>query len=226
MNTHRDTRWAGLLILAMLLMTGCGGDDPQATAARPDTPKAPPTRAEVVVEPSQAMLVLDREERASVALVRELLADKSVGYPEACTITVDEGFEPASRVRFWVGVEGLSGDEQPDPETLKALSAGAYEALSAAFNQRAEAALQAELDDTRARFKQTSADREAAQQAQRSYLATRSGLPDTKDSLIQKRRLNLQVEQLLKLQNELRERAEKLEKQLGRERWATLTRIR
>ncbi len=212
------------LILSCLLLVGCGGEESAKPASSPENTQGPPTRAEVVVEPSQQTLTIDGQPRDSAALVRELLADKTIAYPDACTITIDDPFEPVTRVRFWVDVattEGVLG-----PETAKDLAAKAYDALANAFNQQAQAALSGELAMTEQAAEKVRQQVSELQTQTSTYIQSQQGLPLTDESRKQRRYFDVMMQRALEEQIALEKSIEKLKRQVERGQFVTLQRIR
>lgn len=221
----RSMRNVGLwLIFCCLLLTGCGGDDSTKREKTPEKPDGPPTRAEVVVEPSQQTLVIDGEPREAVALVRELLADKSIVYPASAQLTIDDRFEPVTRVRLWVDVVPI--DSEVDPETVKELATQTYDALAAAFNQRAEAALRGELTAADQLFEQARMRVSELQAQASAYIQSQQGLPATDESRKQRRYFDVMMQRALDEQIALEKTIEKLKRQIDRGQFVVLQRIR
>ncbi|MFN3166720.1 MAG: hypothetical protein ACE37H_06610 [Phycisphaeraceae bacterium] len=218
-NTPHTLRAA--MIALLVLLAGCGGDDPATEG--PTTPRQAKAQApgEVVVEPSELTITIGAEPTPALDLARDLLTADPPIAPAGYTLRIDETYDRPNRLRFVVE----PADGQDDDATKQAAGA-AYDALAAAFAKATEQAMRAELGSTEEAFDRTSAARQEAQDALRNYLALRSGLPDTNEVRLEKRRLNLKVEQLLEQQGDLKKQAESLERNLGRERWATLRRIR
>lgn len=220
MKTILPTRPATLILL--LLLAGCGGDDTQATDPGDPRPKAQaPEPGEVVVEPSTPTIIIDNEPRPTLDIVRALLTADPAPTPEGYTLRIDDAYPRENRLRFVV-----SPKDKQDDDATKQAAGEAYDALAAAFATQSEAALRAELVQTQQQFDQASQARQAAQDAMRNYLANRSGLPDTNESRLEKRRLDLHIQQALDKQRALGEQAQSLQKQIDRERWPTLRRIR
>lgn len=225
---EQKTMWTGLIVLAMLSvqgLAGCGGEDATVPAGRSGSSAAAEQQrpvGEFVVEPSATTLVIDGEPSEALALVRELvLADGQSLTPEGYTLRIDEAYE--SKTRLCLVVEPT---DKQDEQAIKDAAGLAYEALAGRFAQRSEAALRDELIATKRRFDETSVLRQSAQEAVRAYSASRSGLDATKESRLQTRRLELQLEQALDEQTKLEKQVQSLQKQIDRQRWVTLVRVR
>jgi len=225
MNTTTIKLGAALTAVVLLLLAGCGGSDTQTADDRPQKPQAkaePP--GEVVFEPSNATFNVEGEPTPALDLARDLLTADPPITPAGYTLRIDDAYDRPNRLRFVV--EPADDQTETDDDATKQAAGETYDALAAAFATASEAALRAELAYTQEKFDQTSAARQAAQDDLRNYLASRSGLPDTNESRLEKRRLNLKVEQLLQQQGELKKQAESLERDLARQRWVTLQRVR
>jgi hypothetical protein len=225
MNTTIFKLGAAMTAVVLLLLAGCGGDDTQTPTPAKPTKQAPAgAPGEVVVEPSKATFNVKGIPTPALDLARELLTQDPPITPAGYTRRIDDAYDRPNRLRLVV--EPADDQNETDDDATKQAAGETYDALAAAFATASEAALRAELAYTQEKFDQASAARQAAQDDLRNYLASRSGLPDTNESRLEKRRLNLKVEQLLQQQGELKKQAESLERDLARQRWVTLQRVR
>ena len=216
--------WVGLLVLCLLLL-GCGGDEPTAEIdPLPEEPDEIPTQIEVIVEPSEAMLFVDGDSRPSVELVRELLADETVGYPAMAQITVDDADSSQSRVTFRVAFKAIEGRMKEG--AIEGLADMVYEPLSKEFNAMAAQSIEDEMIYHKAQAQAAAGSVKELQQSLKAFQETRRGLPQTDASRLERRKLERQIENVLQAQIDADKLVTSLQKKVDRGQHATLQRVR
>lgn len=222
---HKQTHpWIGLVVLC-LLMIGCRGEEEQAkTDHAADEPDQNPTRAEVIVEPTEQALAIAGQSRQMAELIQAILTDDTVAYPAMAAIQINKGFGSSTRVSFWVEITAVAG--RVSDETVEVLADQAYDALKTEFDARAKQALADEVIYQQSLADTAAKDVKQLQQALQIFQEARRGVPKTDASRLERRQLERQIETTLQAQIDAAEQVKAIQRRVDRQKFVTLVRIR
>lgn len=213
------------LLMLCFLTTGCGDEEPQAAAPEmASNPEPEALRVELVIEASQASIMTDGIPRDATAILRDILDADSSLPPEGFTIAIDETFVRSNQLLLIIEPDGTGGDRSD--EALEGAAVATFDQLKAAFESRAAAATRDELGKQVSAVEQARSEVQALQKALKFYQETLRGNPETDASRLERRKHKLAIDNALEEQVNAEKQVESLQRQIDREQFATLLRIR
>lgn len=204
---NQATLCIGLLVLCLLLV-GCGEEQP--AAPRPTEPTDEPKAAEfaeVVVEIDGTQYYPESEGRTAVAELRALVKSR-----DAQVVQIDPDYERAGQLQLIV-----KPADQAD---------GVYAELKEQFDAAARQAVHDELTAQKILVQTTAEDVQKYQQLMQRFQQGLALEVEVNGSKLDRRKLDRLLTTTLTSQIEAEKRVEELQKQIERERYAKLLRLR
>ena len=222
---NRTALWIGPCLLCLILM-GCGGEAP--VASEPETPaekKQTPARAEIVVEAHGPAYVRRHSGAPSSAmeLVDSILSESATVIPVGFHAQVNSSFPQEQQRQI---VITPTHPFTPDQAELDQAANEVFDSLKTEFDaytkrtlgdhrlrrQEAEKALALQVKD--------------AQEELQKYQAQFRGIDDSTEAKFTLRKLERKIETLLQERIENNKELEAIQKQIDREQYITLLRVR